>query len=241
MLVKSPAIILRTVKYGESRIIVDAFTRAGGRLSFIVSMPRSGRAKVKKQVFQPMTMVDAGYDWRPKEQLQKFTDVSIAYPYRSLHTDPCKLSLSLFISEFLCYALRGEQQNEALFDYVAGSMQWLDGNDGPTANFHLVFLMRLSLFLGFYPNLEDYREGDCFDLRTASFCASSPLHRDFLMPVEAAKIRLMMRMSLSTMRLFRMSRAERNRLIDIIVAYYRIHIPDFPELKSLAVLRELFV
>ncbi len=241
MLVKTPVIVLRAIKYGDSKMIVDTFSRAQGRLSFVVSVPRSGKSKMKKQFFQPMTMLDVEYDYRPKMQLQKFADAALHCPYRTLCADPYKLSISLFISEFLCYALRGEQQNEALFDYVVGSMQWLDGSSGQAANFHLVFLMRLSLFLGFYPNLDDFREGDYFDLRAASFSSTTPLHRDFLTPEEASKIRLMMRMSLATMHLFRMSRTERNRLIDIVIAYYSIHIPDFPELKSLSVVRELFV
>ncbi len=241
MLVKSHAIILRTVKYGESRMIVDAFTREGGRLSFAASMPKTGRGKIKKQFFQPMTIVDVEYDYRPRVQLQRFVDVSLTVPYRSVSIDPHKLSISLFISEFLSYALRGEQKNEQLFDYVVGSMQWLDNSTTSIANFHIVFLMRLSLFLGFYPNLDDYHEGCCFDLRAAQFSATLPLHRDFLAADEAAKVSLMMRMNFATMHLFRMSRAERNRLVDIIISYYRLHIPDFPELRSLAVMRELFV
>ncbi len=241
MLVKSTAIILRSVKYGESRMIVDVFTRDNGRLSFAVAIPKTARGKIKKQFFQPMTIVSVEYDFRPRVQLQKFFDVSLAVPYHSVCADPYKLSISLFISEFLCYALRGEQTNESLFDYVVQSMQWLDANEGVAANFHIVFLLRLSRFLGFYPNLDDYQSGSCFDLRTACFCDTAPIHRDFLMPDDAAKVQLLMRMNFATMHLFRMSRDERNRLVDIIIAYYRLHIPDFPELKSLAVLRELFV
>ncbi len=238
---KSPAIVLRSIKYGESKLIVDTFTRSDGRLSFVTTLSNSGKSKIKKQFFQPTTLLNIEYDYRQKVQLQKFTDVASAYPYQTVTTDPYKLSISLFISEFLYYALRGEQQNEALFDYVSGSMHWLDNSDGPSANFHIVFLLRLSLFLGFYPNLEDYSQGDYFDLRGSCFCSTPPVHRDFLMPEDAAKIRIMMRMNYSTMHLFRMSHTDRNRLVDIIISYYRIHIPDFPELKSLSVLRELFV
>lgn len=241
MQIKSPVIILRTIKYGDSKMIVDTFTRHGGRQTFVVAVPRSGKARVKKQFFQPMMVLSAEYDWRPKMQFQRFTDVVPSFPYHTLYTDPFKLSISLFISEVLCHALRGEQQDEALFDYIVGSMQWLDGSGGSVANFHLVFLMRLSLFLGFYPNLDDYNEGDCFDLRAASFSSATPVHRDFLLPAETSKVCLMMRMSLATMHLFRMSRAERNRLVDIIMTYYQIHLPDFPEMKSLSVVRELFV
>ena len=43
-----------------------------------------------------------------------------------------------------------------------------------------------------------------------------------------------------TMHLFAMSRAERNRCLTIINDYYRLHLPNFPLLKSLDVLKELF-
>ena len=49
-----------------------------------------------------------------------------------------------------------------------------------------------------------------------------------------------MRMDFPTMHLYRLSRQERNRIIDVLLQYYRLHIPQFPELKSLAVLQELW-
>ena len=98
--------------------------------------------------------------------------------------------------------------------------------------------MRLSRFLGFWPNLED--AGDYFDLRAATFCAAPPLHRDFLMPQEAGRIRLLMRMDYPTMHLFRLSRQERSRILELLLLYYRLHLPAFPELRSLSVLRELY-
>ena len=100
--------------------------------------------------------------------------------------------------------------------------------------------MRLSRFLGFYPNLDDYTAGDYFDLRESMFCAAAPVHRDFLDPAEAEKVQLMMRMDYPTMRLFRMTHQERNRLLEVTLSYYRLHIPDFPELKSVAVLQDLY-
>ena len=127
-----------------------------------------------------------------------------------------------------------------LFDYVVNSIQWLDGQEDRFANFHLVFLMRLSRFLGFYPNLEDYAPGDYFDLRESVFCSLPPLHRDFLQPEDAEKVQLMMRMDYPTMHLFRMSHQERNRFLDVALTYYRLHLTDFPELKSVAVLQELY-
>lgn len=241
MLVKTEAIVLRAFKYGENKLIVDLFTRTDGKLSFILAMPKSGKGRLKRQLFQPLTLLTVTADIRPKATLHKLTDAAIDVAFTSLPFNPYKLSISLFVDEFLCCALRGEQRNEPLFLYIKDSLRWLDEcrNDG-FANFHLVFLMRLSRFLGFYPNLDDYRDGDFFDLRGSCFCSRPPLHGDVLAPIEAGRVRLMMRMNYQTMRLFRMTRAERNRLLDVAVRYYAIHVPDFPELKSLAVLRDLF-
>ena len=240
MLTKTQAIVLHSLKYGETRLIVDMFTRSQGRQSFIVSIPKSVKGKIKKQLFQPLTLLEIESDLRPKLQLQKLSDVRLASPFSSIPFDPNTLSISLFIAEFLYYALRSEQHNEPLFDYIVNSIQWLDAQTGRFANFHLVFLMRLSRFLGFYPNLDHYQTGDYFDLRESIFLSAPPVHRDFLHPQEAEKIQLMMRMDFPTMHLFRMSHQERNRLLEVSLIYYRLHLPDFPELKSVSVLQELY-
>ena len=237
---KTEAIVLRNVKYGEQKIIVDMFTRQCGRLSFAVQLPRTPHAKLKKQFFQPLTLLYIEADVRPQLQMQKISEVSLLSPLPSLLSNPFKLAIGLFVCEFLYYALRDEQQNEPLFDYVRTSIEWLDGRERDFANFHLVFLMHLSRFLGFYPNLEGYQEGDIFDMRSAEFCRLTPVHRDFLMSQEAARIRLLMRMDFFSMHLFRLSHTERNRILELLIQYYRLHIPQFPELRSLPVLQELF-
>ncbi len=240
MLTKTQAIVLHSLKYGETRMIVDMFTRQFGRLSFIVSMPKTAKSKMKKQFFQPLSLLEIETDVRPKVQLQKLSDVRLSSPFTSIPFHPHKLSMALFMAEFLYYALRSEQRNELLYDYVESSILWLDGQDDRFANFHLVFLMRLSRFLGFYPNLEHYQSGDYFDLRESEFLPAPPVHRDFLYPEEADKVQLMMRMDYPTMHLFRMSHQERNRLLEVTLIYYRLHLPDFPEMKSIGVLQELY-
>jgi DNA repair protein RecO (recombination protein O) len=172
-------------------------------------------------------------------------------PIASLLTDPSKLAIALFIAEFLYHALKDEQTNTPLFDYIRSSIEWLDNRQDHYANFHLVFLIHLSRFLGFFPNLskeerskegsnEIRGEGVYFDLRAATFCTTPPPHHDYLMPEEAGHIALIMRMDYATMHLFRLTRAERNRILEIVEHYYRLHLPAFPELRSLPVLRELF-
>ena len=240
MMTKTQAIVLHSLKYGETRLIVDVFTRAFGRQSFIVSIPKTPKGKIKKQFFQPLTLLDIETDIRPRLQLQKLHDVRLMSPFASIPFDPDKLAISLFVAEFLYYALRSEQRNELLYDYLENSIMWLDGQQVRFANFHLVFLLRLTRFLGFYPNLDAYKDGDYFDLRESVFMSNPPVHRDFLHPEEAQKVQLMMRMDYPTMHLFRMSHQERNRLLEVSLKYYRLHLPDFPEMKSIEVLRALY-
>ncbi len=240
MLVKTEAIVLHSIKYGERKMIVDMFTRQTGRLSFVIPLPKSSKSRIKKQYFQPMTLLEIEFDYRPHLQLQQLKDARLLSPYTSIPFSPEKLALSLFSAEFLYHALRSEQQNEALFAYILSSMQWLDAVDKGFANFHLAFLMHMSRFLGFYPNLDDYSEGSIFDLRAATFSSVAPMHSDFLQPDEARLIQLLMRMDFPTMHVYRFSRKERNRILEVLLHYYRLHIPQFPELKSVSVLQELW-
>ena len=216
------------------------FTREVGRLSFIVPLPKTPKSRMKKQYFQPMTLLEIECDVRQRVQLQKLKDVRLLSAYASVPFSPEKLALSLFTAEFLYHALRSEQCNEPLFAYVCDAMRWLDAVETGFANFHLTFLMRLSRFLGFYPNLDDYVDGCVFDLRAATFSLQVPTHRDFLQPDDAQRIHTLMRMDFPTMRLYRLSRHDRNRIVDVLLYYYRLHIPQFPELKSLSVLQELW-
>jgi DNA repair protein RecO (recombination protein O) len=117
---------------------------------------------------------------------------------------------------------------------------WLDNANENFSNFHLVFMMRLSRFLGFFPNLDNYHEADYFDLREGRFVTMLPIHSDFLGIEEASKIALLMRLSYKTMHFCTFSRLERDRCAEVILYYYRLHIPNFPELKSLSVLKDLY-
>ena len=127
MIVNTDAIVLRAVKYGDSKLVVDMFTRQCGRLSFIVSVPRSGRGRIKKQYFQPLTQLSVACDVRPRLQLQRLGDASMAYAYATLTADSGKLAVAMFVAEFLCHALRDEQQE------ARSSTIWPTACSGSTA------------------------------------------------------------------------------------------------------------
>lgn len=238
MLTKTRAIVLRSIKYGEQSLIVDLFTQYGGRQSFVVRIPKSPRAKMKKQFFQPSTILEIEFDYRPRLSLQKMKTATIALPFVSIVSNPFKLSIVLFLCELLAYATKDEQQDTPLYNYIESGLVWLDNANDGFANFHVVFLARLTLFLGFCPNLDSY--GPYFDLRGGGFVSSRPLHPDYLEHDESDLVASLMRLDYNTMRLFKLNRSQRWRCLEVVLKYYQLHLPDFPELKSLDVLRELF-
>ncbi len=240
MLTNIRAIVLHSFKYGDNKVIVELLTGQWGRMSCIAKVSKTGRGKVSKQCFQPLFIIEAVVDMRQKPGLQPMKEARVAEVYTSIPFEPRKTAIAMFTAEFLKYSTQREPADEAIFRYVEDSLLWLDGCDSGYANFHLVFMMRMARFFGFRPDTAGYEPGFWFDLRTGCFCPDAPMHHDSLPPDDARKMKALMRMNFPTMHLYRMLHQERNRAADVIVEYYRIHMPGFPELKSLPVLKELF-
>lgn len=234
-------IVLRTVKYGDASLIVDLFTESRGRQSFMASVARSKRAARSVSLWQPLSMIAFTADIRPSMgKLPKPAEAHAYYNYLELPFSPIKSTLALFLAEFLCAALREEKENAPLYRYLESSFQWLDMVENPVAmaNFHLAFLMHLSRFIGIYPNLDT--PANYFDLVSGCYCDRQPSHAHFLRHEEAKLLPTLFRMDYPTMHIFRFSRQARQRILHVLNEYYRLHVPGFPELKSLEVLHELY-
>ena len=240
MMTKTNAIVLRSVKYADHALIVDMLTERCGRVSFMVRLSKSSKGKFRRNLFMPLTILEIDFVASRSSTLFHLKDVHLAFPLPSLLSDPYKMSIGIFLSEFLLYATRDESDNSPLYNYVENSLKWLDGVDSNFSNFHLVFMIKMSRFVGFLPNTEDYHSGDYFDLLNGSFCDKVPTHSHYLRPEDAGKIGLLMRLGYPTMHLCSMTRQERNRCMDVILDYYRLHVPGIPELRSHHVLKELF-
>lgn len=240
MEVKTKGVVLKIVRYNDRSNIVDLYTSEFGRCAALVSLSKSPKAKVKSNLFQPLAILELNLSKTNKSSLFRIKDVKSAHAYHSIPFHPFKSPIAFYIAEFLCAALKDEEANFSLFAYMEGSLIWFDESPDSCANFHLVFLIRLSLFLGIYPNYDDYSEGQYFDLLNASFSSARPYHNNYLSVSESGAIVKLMRMNYETMHLFKFSRQDRTRVLEILDAFYKIHIPNFPELKSLDVLRDLF-
>lgn len=236
----SHGIVLRSLRYGDQQVILNVFTETSGTVPFIVRLPRGGKQGMRASVWQPLALVDVIWEPRPRMNFQKPQEVVLWQPWRDLPFQPAKASIVLFLAECLSHALASEQENGALFDFLVSSLQWLDAAEDRYANFHVVFLLHLSLFLGFMPNDEDWAEGSFFDLQAASFVRARPAYPFYIEPAEAALVQKFLRMDYRSMRAVRLSGAARRRALELIILFYRLHIPEFPEIKSLGVLAEVF-
>ena len=90
----SRAIVLNTLKFGEQQLIVDMLTEELGRVSFICRIPKTQKGKLKKQFFQPLSLLDAVFDYRQNARLQHLRDVRLSQPFTSIPFDAGKLSIS---------------------------------------------------------------------------------------------------------------------------------------------------
>lgn len=237
---KTRAIVLHTIRYNDESIIANLLTADQGCVGMMVRISRSKRAAVKHSLFQPLMILDIEWNHKPKASLQRPQMVQAVYPFTSLPFSPTKMGIGLFVAEVLYHAVKNEPDTHAIFEYTMRSIEWFDMCEDGFANFHLVFLLHLTLFLGFMPNAYEARPGYYFDLRGACFTRQQPPHPDFLSPTDASLVPKILRMRYSNMRFFHFSGAERSRLLRHIETFYRLHIAGFPELKSLDVLREVW-
>ena len=195
MLIKTKAVVLHSFKYTDNRLIVDLFTLDTGRLAVAVNVSTGKKSRFPKSIFAPLTLLDIEADIKQRQGLQKLREVSMSYAFTSIPFSPEKATVALFVSDFLYHALKGEQANASLFAFISDSIKWFDLTDNSIANFHIVFLLRLTLFLGFMPNLDHYTDGCFFDHRGSTFVDTIPPHHDFLDLRESAMISTLMRMN----------------------------------------------
>ncbi|MCR4765839.1 MAG: DNA repair protein RecO C-terminal domain-containing protein [Bacteroidaceae bacterium] len=242
MLQRAKGIVLHTLKYKDNQLIAVLYTSQWGRMSFITSIPKTRKSGAKHLLLQPLAEVELEADIKPHATLFRVRSLQPVQPFASIPYDPIKSVITLFLQEFLYRAVREEgQPNEAFYTYLSHSVRWLDMAERDYANFHLVFLLRVSRFLGLQPNIEHYFPGCYFDMLNAMFVPAQPqAHSFYVAPPESSYLVNLMRLNYSNMYLFKMNRQERQRLLSLINDYYRLHLPDFPELNSLSILKEVF-
>lgn len=237
---KFDGIVLRTLKYSDNLMIADIYTRSHGRLSFLLPVSGSARGRAKRVLFQPLSMLSFTANYKKGRSLSRVADVQPYMLYTTVQGDVVKSAIALYLSELLVYSLREEGDDEALFNFLDRSFALFDNLEECHADFHLVFMVQLLRYIGIYPNLDGYSSRSYIDLLQGCAVSEHPLHPDFLMPEDAAPFVALLRTGYESMHTLSLNRKLRGEYLAILLRYYRLHIPDFPQLKSVDVLRELF-
>ena len=240
MLYKTRAIVLYHVNYSDTYTIVHVLTEAFGPVSYLTAKTKGKTTRVPKSLFHPLSIVDLEVDHQNLREIQRLKEARVHISLLSILNNPVKSTMSIFLAELIGKVATDAQPDQRLFDFILESIRILEMLEKDYANFHLVFMIALSRFLGFYPDSNGYRPGMFFDLQNGVFATYKPDHPHFLNPDDSQVFFNLLRMNYENMALFAFSRHERKDIILRILEYYRIHLNRLPEIKSLEILHEVF-
>ena len=232
-------VVLRTIKYSDNLMIADIYTLQHGRRSFLLPVTRSKRSRVRSVLFQPLSIITFSASTNARS-LARISDAQPLLLYSTIPYDVVKSSIALYLAEVLTYALHEQQSDEALFTYIDRALTWFDAASDGYADFHLVFMAQLLRFLGISPNLEGLAPNSYLDMQAGCLVREHPLHPHFLMPDATHNLVRLFAADFLSVRSLSLNRELRREFLATLEEYYRLHIPDFPPLRSGDVLKELF-
>ncbi|MEI6554207.1 MAG: DNA repair protein RecO [Paludibacter sp.] len=235
---KTTGIVLHTTKYNDVSSIVCIYTKDFGRISYMVYGVGKKKSVVRSSFLLPLTLTELEVNHITGRNIQQIKEIRILHPFNSIPMNPIKNSLAMFLSEVLFRSLRQTEPDETLFNFLENSIQQLDYCHEGVQNFHLVFLQKLTRYLGFEANMEV--SGNYFDLMNGVFLKDKPMHVHFLMPENTIQFINLLNTDYSTLNMLILSRENRTELLKNLLEYYRLHIPEFHNLHSLAILQSLF-
>ena len=237
MLVTTPAIVLSVIKYNDVDAVIKAYTAQTGFTAFFIRGFFKGRkSRSWKAVFQPGALVELVFNFKNKGQLEHLKEGRIIYHYKTLYQDFDKLNIATFLREVLLESLKNENIDAELFQFIFDKFVSLD-QETFNPDFHLIFLLELTRYLGFLPDLQS--EGTYFDLQNAIFTSQIPLN-PYLTEAETRLFRNFSGMIFATKKHIKITQLDRKKLIDILLRYYRYHITQFNMPKSVKILHQIY-
>src|SRR5215203_4349695 len=243
MIHKTKGIVLRTVKYGETSLVVTIFTELFGLQSYLVNGVRTPTKKghSKANLFQPSAILDLVAYRNEFKNLQRLKEFRWSYVYQHILSDVRKNAVALFMIELLTKCLKQPEANAELFYFVEDALTHLDeANDAVTANFPLFFALHLAVFFGFRISDELTENIHYLDLEEGRFVTDQPKHSYYLQDREALAVSHILKiMQPGELQEVVLNQEMRRRITHAVEEYYALHIPDFGTMKTLPVLREI--
>lgn len=237
-IVETKAIVVSSLKYGDTSLITRLYTEELGLQSFMLKgVLKSKKGKLKPAYFQPLNLLKIQCSVQPNRSLHSIREVQISHPYNSLPFDIVKQSIVLFLSEILNSSIQEQESNKGLYNFLENSFLWLDTHSSIT-NFHLLFLLNLTRYLGFYPdvNLDD---AIGFDLVQGEF-VSKPSSLELVKGDDFFVFKRLLGINFDRIESTSFNKNERQAILKILIRYYELHLDGFRTPKSLSVLETVF-
>lgn len=243
MIAKTKGIVLRSVKYGETSLVVSMFTELYGLQSYLVNGVRTASKKggAKATFFQPASLLDLVVYHNEFHNLQRIREYKWAVLYQNILSDVVKNAVASFMIELLSKCVKEPEANPELFYFMEDSLLHLDKASGHVAaNFPLFFALHLAYFFGFRISDEYTEVQHYLDLQEGVFTGQQPAHSYYLQDREAEITSYILKAQHpSELEDLQLNQEFRRRLLAAYEQYYSLHLPEFGALKTLPVLREM--
>ena len=212
---KAELIVLNHTKFGENSIVLHTLSAEYGRRGFLVRVsPKTAMA-----LFLPLNILQAEVTENPKSDLwfaRNFVSVS---PLNGIRNNIHKNTMTLFMSEVLYRVVKDQSNEDGLAEWLKGQILTLDALESDFANFHLMFLLNLCSALGFDPDIAGLAPFADKQLKQVEALLTRPFTGAMLLPL---------------------SGADRNAIAESILKYIEYHTESAVNVRSLAVLREIY-
>lgn len=241
MLHKTQGIVLRTLRYGETSVIVNIFTELFGVQSYLVNGVRTGNAKSSRaNLLQPANILDLVVYHKENKNLLRLSDFRFAYLYHALYGDVIKNSIALFLVELLDKTLKQPESYPELFHFVVDSLKWMDLQNGDIANLPLYFALRVAGLQGFRVFGKYSMDNPYLDLQEGTFIPLSS-SGDHCLDERCSRItgQLLEVKNMDSLKEIKADKQIRQQLLAAYQRYYQLHLPGFSGLKSPRVLSEI--
>lgn len=240
MLQSTRGIVFHQFKYSETSIIVKIYTEDFGLQSYIVRGARRKKAKIRASHLQHLTLVELEVSHKASKDLQHIRELKIIHPFQSIPLDIRKSSIVIFLNEVMYKTIIEEEANPELFNYIFNAIQILDMAEDNISLIHILFLIQLTKFLGFYPKNNYSTLAPNFDLQEGKFSKIEGPGTVIAKEPLSSYISQLCNATFENLDKLSIKKSYKNDLLETILNFYRLHLPGISEFKSHAVLKSVF-
>lgn len=239
-MIKTNGIVLRSMKYGETSLIVDIFTQDLGMRSYIVNGVRKASSKKSAATLQVTNFVDLiAYDNKDADKLNRLKEFKLAKYHDGIYSNPLKSMIAQFMIEVLRKCVTDYHENPELYTFMEEWFIFINDTNNSLRNCLLVFLVQLAGFMGIGFSNEELYSLEYFDLQEGEFTTKLPEHKYYLAGAQSSYLKLVIKATREDMHEFNIQSSIRSQLLNELIIFFRLHIDSFGELKTLAILRSI--